>query len=265
MSLKPLPPTQAQPHPTPTLFATTLAGFTGLSARNVCGNGGGGGGDSAGWSRHRPRMHYSDSRQADSTTMFLMVLLGVVIVISVLSCARSRNTQYLYEDKPPMAYGAPVGGCGQPGMGYGCGPGYGPGYGGGYGGYSGGSVAGSAAAGFLGGMVVSDLMHHSGGGHDVHHYHHSDGGDYGGGDYGGGGARPGPAPAPRDTRTPRTPCTPSAGLLAPPQATMAAAATAASAPTRRRALEPDDRTPASGVQQQSVPREMFESGVRALS
>ena len=52
-----------------------------------------------------------------------------------------------------------------------------PGYGGGYGG---GSVAMGAGMGFLGGMMVGDMMssHHHGGGY---------GGDYGGGDYGGGG------------------------------------------------------------------------------
>ena len=57
------------------------------------------------------------------------------------------------------------------------------GYPGGYGGYSGYSVAGSAATGFLGGMMVNEMMH------APHHSYsdYGDGGDYGGGgDFGGG-------------------------------------------------------------------------------
>jgi hypothetical protein len=109
-----------------------------------------------------------------------MIFLGVGAVVGAIACTRSpRRDPTVYYDQ----FGKPIAPVGQPvgvpsGVPVYAGGGYPP-YGGGYGGYSGMAVAGSAASGFMGGMLVSEMMHHS---------HGSDygGGDYGGGDYGGG-------------------------------------------------------------------------------
>ena len=140
--------------------------FTGTAARNICGP------SSHSHSWHRAA-RYDDSSDAFGNIIqlvFLLCFFGIV----VRTCFMQPPSQAVVFDQ----FGKPVGGVPQgvpvmasahPHYGYGyCNPGYG-----------GAAVASSAATGFLGGMMVSEMMHAP--------HHHSDYGDYGGGDYGGGG------------------------------------------------------------------------------
>ena len=139
----------------------------GASTRSVCGV----------LSSRRP-FHPTGQPYESGATNLALLLVAIGGVMGVLYCAR-RPVEGHYA--PPVVYdqhGKPVGmpACGVPaygpGYGYGGGCGCGP-----YGGYGGMGVAGGAATGFVGGMLVSEMMHSS--------HHHDYGGDYGGG-YGGG-------------------------------------------------------------------------------
>ena len=134
--------------------------FTGIASRSICGP--------APQMSYRPNYHYRE--QGESSTMGLIVFVGIIAVFCIL-CMRRPQAHDYYEGAPVTydQFGKPVM-MGQPAMMPPAMPVYG-GYG--YGGWG----MGGATTGFLGGMLVSDMMHSS--------HHH--GVDYGGGDYSGGG------------------------------------------------------------------------------
>lgn len=105
-----------------------------------------------------------------SSLLFLLILLGC---ISMMFCSRGMDDVVMVQ-QPQMVMGPN----GQPMMVQGQ-PMYG-GYGGGYG-YGGGDVAGAAATGFVGGMLVGEMMDHGDHGMGYGGY----GGGFGGGGYGG--------------------------------------------------------------------------------
>lgn len=154
--------------------------FTGIASRSICGQ--------ASSHVRRTPYQYAEPHVRRDDGMSSILLVGIVAVVFILLCAR-QNQQPAAMGMPampmaqPVAYdqfGKPIA-MGTPAMAVA--PGYG-GYGGhaGQGGYSGMAVAGSAATGFMGGMLVSEMMHSG-----QHHHHGGYSGVYGGGDYGGGG------------------------------------------------------------------------------
>ena len=145
--------------------------YTGFAARNICG---GAMPVPQQTARRLPPPHYYGEHSTETGMTQLLVFMAVAGVIFILCCRREHSPYHdaaMVPGHPMAPVGMPVGG--YPVGGYGC-----P-----VGGYSGMSVAGGAATGFLGGMLVSDMMHSGS--------HHHGGGDYGGGysggDYGGGG------------------------------------------------------------------------------
>lgn len=158
--------------------------YTGFAARNICG--GAMPVPSAGHSHRLPPPRYNtyyERQGGDGGVTQMLIFMAICGVMFVLCCSRRAHD---YHDGAMMPHGhmAPVG--------VPVGPGGYPLAGGMYpvGGYSGMSTMGSAATGFLGGMLVSDMMHsshhHGGGDYGGSYGGYSGGGDYGG-DYGGGG------------------------------------------------------------------------------
>ena len=148
--------------------------FTGFAAPNICGG-----------RMPVPRMQRLPYDQQRDPIGFneLLVMIAIAGVVFLLCCNNRRHDYHEAAMMPQYGPGSamqpvglPVGPGGYPVHGgYGCPVG---GYGGGMG------VAGGAATGFLGGMLVSDMMH------SASHHHGDYGGGYGGGyggDYGGGG------------------------------------------------------------------------------
>lgn len=144
--------------------------YTGFAARNICG---GAMPVPQQTVRRLPPPHYYGERSTETGMTQLLVFVAVAGVIFILCCRREHNPYH----EAGMVPAHPMAAVGVPGGGYPVG-----GYGYPVGGYSGMSVAGGAATGFLGGMLVSDMMHSA-----SHHHHGGDYGGYSGGDYGGGG------------------------------------------------------------------------------
>ena len=129
---------------------------------------------------------------SDSVNTVVGLLAVFFIFFAMHTCARGRTPQAVHATPgvlavpmgkpiPPGAHGnLPVAVAHAAPMQHpGCHPVGGPGYGYGGGGYGGGgNVAMGAGMGFLGGMMMGEMMADAG---------HHGGGDYGGGDYGGGG------------------------------------------------------------------------------
>lgn len=131
---------------------------------------------------------HSFARNDDRSSTGAMVLLALAVVLGVLFCYRRQHDEehvrsfhsateeplgirravtHVTQVYPPMAYSSMGSPMGKPVMGfpanngsqmYPMHPVHMPGYCSGGGGYSGMAVAGSAAAGFLGGMLVSDVL-----------------------------------------------------------------------------------------------------------
>ena len=154
--------------------------YTGFAARNICG--GAMPVPRQQSMRRLPPPHYYGEHSSESGMTQFLLLVAIAGVIFILCCRRERT--YGYHEGAMMAGGGQMAPVGVPVGGYPVGVG-GCGYP--VGGYSGMSVAGGAATGFLGGMLVSDMMHSASSHHHGGDYGgYASGGDYGGGGYGGG-------------------------------------------------------------------------------